>query len=120
MLGSDVGVVQTRGFLGGGIKDALAGCAERQIDRDGKLLAAAWNRLFNSPAHGIASFSGSQEADGQPGIRAQNAQQDVFRLNFGISELGGFVTREKDGLASRLSVPLEHAWVNDSSGHHYN
>src|SRR5260370_42280178 len=51
---------------------------------------------------------GTQETVRQRFVRAQQAEQEMFGLDVGTSELAGFVPREEDHSTRLLRISLKH------------
>src|SRR5205823_2597565 len=94
VLGADVLMIQTLGFLGAVSQHALALVAERQIDRRRNLFP---NRgmPFDLFPDRIDSRMRSEKPVGQRLILPKQAQQQMLRLDVRASKLARLVPREK-------------------------
>src|SRR4029077_17602208 len=85
----------------------LAFIAQRQVHGSGHLFTDR-RMPFDLLADGLDRRMIAQKAVGQRFVFAQQAQQQVLRLNVRRTELAGLVSGEKDYAPCFLCVPLEH------------
>ena len=107
VLRADVLVAQALGFLRTVGQDAFAFVAEGQIHAGGNLLADG-GVSFNLLSNGFYGSMGPQKTVRQRFVLAQQAEQQMFRLNVGTSELAGFIPREEDHSTRLLRITLKH------------
>ena len=107
MLGADVLVRKPLGLFGGIGQHALALIAERQIDAGRNLLADGRVPL-DLLADGVHRRMLPEEAIGQSFVLAQQAQQQVLRLDVRRTKLAGFIAREEDHASRFFGVPFKH------------
>src|SRR6266702_1293734 len=107
MLGSNVLVRQAFSFFRGVGEHALTDMAQRQVDRGrgSRTNVAAPLDFF---ADGFYRGVRMQESIRQRLVLAQEAQQQMFRLDVSATELTGFVAGEEDDTTSCFRISLEH------------
>src|SRR6185503_18926801 len=109
MLRSYVLVVEPFGFLRTICQYALAFMAEREIDGSRHLFAHGGLR-FNLFADRFDSGARAQETIGENLIFAQQAQEQMLRLDTKAAELAGLVTGEKDDSPGFFRITFKHSF----------
>src|ERR1700722_3873082 len=99
MLGPDVLVIETLGFLGAIGQHALAFMAQGQIDGGRHFLAERGVRL-DLLTDRFDRRGRAKEAVGEGFILAEQAEQQMFGLNAWAAKLTGFIPGEEDYPAS--------------------
>lgn len=99
-------VVEALGFFGGISEDALGFVAERQVHGSGTFLAGNGIPLDlkTNPVEG----AGREKTPVETFVFAQQAKQEMLRLDVGATELRCFVAAEEDDAARLFCESLEH------------
>src|ERR1700722_1919752 len=107
MLGSDVFVIETLGFLGAIGKHALAFMAQRKVDGGRHFFAERGVRL-DLLTDRLDRRGGAKEAVGEGFILAEQAEQQMFSLDARTAKLAGFIPGEEDYPASLFGITFKH------------
>ena len=115
VLGADVAVQEAVGFFGGVLEHALGLAAEGDLDR-GRHLLAEDRPPFDFLADALeGEVRALEDAAGQPLAFADQAQQEVLRLDGDAPELAGLVAREEENPTCPFCVAFEHPRYPESA-----
>ena len=109
VFGSDMPVAQTFGLVGRKGEDSLAFRTQGKVDRCRHLLPNYGSSL-DILLDGIDGRVRAQKAIGEALVLPHQAQEKVFGLDGGASELAGFVPSEKDHPSGFFGVSLKHEY----------
>src|SRR5208283_1893971 len=115
VLGTDVLVREKRGFVGSVCQHTLALAAQGQVHGSGDLLPDGRVTLNLFP-DGFDRCMGPKEPIGERLVFAQEAEQQVLRLDVRRTELAGFVACEEDYSPGLFRVPFKHGPLQELSG----